>query len=420
MTTIKPFKAFRPTEDTAHRVAALPYDVMSRGEAAKMIQGNELSFLRVDRPEAELDSSFSFNSPLAYKRAAENLKGLVAKGALKQDFEENLYVYRLETKECSQTGLVACLSVDEYLEGSIKKHEHTRQDKELDRVNHILECNAQTGPIFLFYREQRKIQRVIEDWIGAKQPVYSFRTEDDITHSVWVIDDREIIKELTGLFKGVDNLYIADGHHRCAAAAKVCLKKREGGFRGHEEFNFFLGVIFPHNQLNILDYNRVIQDLNGLSEEAFLKKLSDTSVGAGPLFEISPVAYNKAYRPQRRHYMGMYLRGRWHQLRAILGTWNQRDPVECLDVSILQNNLLNPVLGIKDPRTDERLEFVGGIRGLKELERKVDQGAVVAFSLYPTSIQQLMSVADADRVMPPKSTWFEPKLRSGLFVHSLD
>lgn len=420
MTTIKPFKAFRPKADLAHRIAALPYDVMSREEAAEMAHGNEYSFLRIDRPEIELDSSTGFDDPSVYKRAAENLEKLIREGALKQDPREYFYVYQLNTKKYSQKGLVTCLSVDEYLRGSIKKHEHTRKDKELDRTNHILECNAHTGPIFLFYKEQIEISDIIENWTRTKQPVYDFTSEDDITHSVWVIDDRQVIEDLIKLFKGIKNLYIADGHHRCAAASRVCMEKRQGGYKGHEEFNFFLGIVFPHSQLRILDYNRVVRDLNGLSEEKFLKKLSDTSVGMGPLFEINPVQCEKAYRPQRRHYMGMYLGDKWYSLRAVLGTWNQRDPVECLDVSILQNNLLGPILGIKDPRTDTRIEFVGGIRGLKELERKVARGAAVAFSLYPTSIQQLMDVADAGKVMPPKSTWFEPKLRSGLFIHSLD
>ena len=418
MATIKAFGAIRPDKDLAHRIAALPYDVMTREEAVKMAEGNEYSFLRVDRAEIEFDRAVSFDNPMVYKKAAKNLKKLKNIKALKQDSEECLYIYRLEANGHSQAGLVACLPVDEYLEGKIKKHEHTRQDKELDRTRHIMELNAHTGPILLFYRERREIVAVIEAWMKKKPPVYDFISEDGVAHSVWVIDSRETMERLMDLFRGIDSLFIADGHHRCEAAARVCLEKRKGGYRGDEEFNFFLGVIFPHSRLQILDYNRVVKDLNGLSKEEFLQKISSVE-GKGPAFEIKPVEGSKAYRPRQRHHMGMYLDGRWYELKAVPGTWDQKDPVECLDVSILQNNLLEPVLGIKDPRTDARIEFVGGIRGLGELERKVSRGAAVAFSLYPTSIQELMGVADAGRVMPPKSTWFEPKLRSGLFIHDL-
>ncbi len=418
MATIKAFRAIRPDKDLAHRIAALPYDVMTREEAVEMAEGNEYSFLRVDRAEIEFDRSVSFDDPKVYKKAAENLKRLRDNGSLKQDSVECLYIYRLAAGGHSQAGLVTCLSVDEYLEGKIKKHEYTRQDKELDRIRHILECNAHTGPILLFYRERQEIGAVMEAWMQSKPPVYDFVSADGVAHSVWVIDSRETIDRLMKLFKGIDSLYIADGHHRCEAAARVCLEKREGGYRGDEEFNFFLGVIFPHSRLQILDYNRVVKDLNGLSKEEFLQRISSGG-GKGPAFEIKPVEGPKAYRPKQRHHMGMYLDGRWYELKAVLGTWNQSDPVECLDVSILQNNLLEPVLSIKDPRTDARIEFVGGIKGLGELERKVSRGAAVAFSLHPTSIQELMGVADAGRVMPPKSTWFEPKLRSGLFIHDL-
>lgn len=419
MATIKAFKAIRPAENMAHRVAALPYDVMSREEAAEMARGNEYSFLRVDRAEIEFDETVSFDNPLVYRKASENLKGLIERGVLRKDSGDYLYIYKLEAEGHSQAGLVTCLPVDEYLEGVIKKHEHTRNDKELDRTKHILECSAHTGPIFLFYKEQREIEAVLEKWMQEKPPVYDFVSEDGVAHCVWVIDSRGTIERLIGLFGGVENLYIADGHHRCEAAARACLEKRKGGYRGDEEFNFFLGVIFPHTRLRILDYNRVVKDLNGLSKEEFIQRLT-SNTGTGSLFEVSPVEGAKAYRPQQRHSMGMYLDGRWYRLKAVPGTWNQRDPIERLDVSILQKNLLEPVLGIKDPRTDERIEFIGGIRGLGELERKVAEGAAVAFSLYPTSIDELMDVADAGRVMPPKSTWFEPKLRSGLFIHGLE
>jgi uncharacterized protein (DUF1015 family) len=420
MATIKAFRAIRPAENMAAKIAALPYDVMSREEAAEMARGNKYSFLRVDRAEIEFENDVFFDSPLVYKKASENLKELIKSGALKKDPENYLYIYRLETEGHSQTGLVTCLTVDEYLEGVIKKHEHTRQDKELDRTSHILECNAHTGPILLFYREQRGIEVIIEEWMRLKPPVYDFVSEDAVAHRVWVIDSQEIIERLTCLFGGVNSLYIADGHHRCEAAARACLERRKDGYNGDEEFNFFLGVIFPHSQLRILDYNRVVANLNGLTEKEFISRISSSNSGTGPAFEVNPVEAGKACRPQQRHSFGMYIRDRWYRLDALPGTWDQKDPIKRLDVSILQSNLLEPVLGIKDPRTDERIEFVGGIRGLEELERKVAQGAAVAFSLYPTSIQELMDVADAGRVMPPKSTWFEPKLRSGLFVHDLE
>ncbi|MDD3851140.1 MAG: DUF1015 family protein [Firmicutes bacterium] len=418
MAVIKAFRAIRPSEDMAHRVAALPYDVMSREEAVEMARGNEYSFLRVDRPEIEFDSGVSFDNPLAYKKASENLKGLMAQGVLEKDPTDYLYIYQLESEGYSQAGLVTCLAVDDYLEGVIKKHEHTRQDKELDRTKHILECNAHTGPILLFYREQRDIGEVMEQWMRTKIPVYDFVSEDGVAHRVWVIDSREVVQKLIGIFGGVDSLYIADGHHRCAAAARACLERRKGGYSGDEEFNFFLGVIFPHNELRVLDYNRIVDDLNGLGKEEFLQKII-SNTGTGPLFEVSPVEVTGAYRPQNKHSFGMYIEDRWYRLDSIPGTWDKKGPIERLDVSILQKNLLNPVLGIKDPRTDKRIEFIGGIRGLEELERRVDRGAAVAFSLYPTSIKDLMDVADAGLVMPPKSTWFEPKLRSGLFVHYL-
>ena len=309
MATIKAFRAIRPVKGMAHRVAALPYDVMSREEAAEMAGSNEYSFLRVDRAEIEFDRAVSFDSPQVYKKAAENLKRLMDAGVLKQDSEEYLYIYRLETEGHSQAGLVACLPVDEYMEGKIKKHEYTRQDKELDRAKHILECNAHTGPILLFYREQREIGAVVEAWMQSKPPVYGFVSEDGVAHSVWVIDSRQTMDRLTDLFKGIDSLYIADGHHRCAAAARACLERRKDGYDGEEGFNYFLGVIFPHSQLKILDYNRVIKDLNGLGEQEFIQRISSISSnrGTGSMFEISPVAGSKAYRPQQGHEMGMHL-----------------------------------------------------------------------------------------------------------------
>ena len=419
MATIKAFRAIRPVKELAEKVAALPYDVMSREEAKQMVEGNEFSFLRVDRAEIEMDDKVPFDNPLVYERASENLKRFIKKGILVQDPKEYLYVYQLESEGISQAGLVACLSVDEYMEGIIKKHEYTRQDKELDRTNHILKCNANTGSILMFYREQSEIQKTIDEWMENKTPLNDFVSEDGIIHRIWVIDNPDTIKRLSELYRGVNSLYIADGHHRCAAAAGACLERRKNGYKGNEEFNFFLGVIFPHSQLRILDYNRVVFDLNGMTREKFIKTISSPNGGTGTVFEVCTAEEGKAYRPQRKHNMGMYIGNQWYHLKAIPGSWDSNDPVESLDVSILQKNLLEPVLGIKDPRSDERIEFVGGVRGLEELEKRVALGAAVAFSLYPTSIEELMEVADAGRVMPPKSTWFEPKLRSGLFIHDL-
>ena len=419
MATIKAFRAIRPVKELAEKVAALPYDVMSREEAKKMIEGNEFSFLRVDRAEIELDDTIPFDNSLVYEKASENLKEFIRKGILVQDPKEYLYLYRLEFEGKSQAGLVACLSVDEYMEGIIKRHEHTRQDKEQDRTKHILKCNANTGPILMFYREQSEIQETIDEWMQNKAPLNNFVSEDGIAHRIWVIDNPDTIKRLAELYRGVKSLYIADGHHRCAAAAGACLEKRKNGYKGNEEFNFFLGVIFPHSQLRILDYNRVVSDLNDMTQEEFIKAIPSSNRGTGTVFEVCPVEQAKAYRPQQKHNMGMFTGNKWYRLKAIPGSWDSNDPVESLDVSILQKNLLEPVLGIKDLRTDERIEFVGGIRGLEELEKRVALGAAAAFSLYPTSIQELMEVADAGRVMPPKSTWFEPKLRSGLFIHDL-
>jgi uncharacterized protein (DUF1015 family) len=414
MAAIKPFRGIRPVKELAERVAALPYDVMSREEAEKMVEGNEFSFLRVDRAEVELPKSIPFDHPRVYERAAQNLKDLINRGVLVKDDRDLLYLYQLETGDICQTGLVACLSIDDYLNGTIKKHEHTREDKEQDRINHVLSCNAHTGPILLFSRYDDSIREITEIWIQNNDPLYGFTADDGIIHRVWMIDDDNVIGNIVRLFAGVDKLYIADGHHRCAAAVKAGLLKRSGGFCGDEEFNYFLGVIFPHNQLRILDYNRIVKDLNGFTEEEFLSRV-------GKNFLINPWEGGTPYKPDRVHCFGMFLKDRWFKLEAIAGSWDDNDPVKRLDVNILQQNLLQPVLGIKNPRNDKRIEFVGGIRGLEELEKRVrEEGNGVAFSLYPTSIEELMAVADMGQVMPPKSTWFEPKLRSGLFIHDIE
>lgn len=413
MAIIKPFKGIRPVEELAEKVAALPYDVMTRKEAENMIEDNPLSFLRVDRAEIEFSSGIPFNHSSVYERAAYNLEKLMKSGVLKQDDREAFYIYQLEFGGMRQSGLVACFSIDDYLNGVIKKHEHTTEDKERDRIRHVQTCSAHTGPILLFNREDVRVNQVMESWMRCHKPAYDFSAQDNVEHRVWVIDEPDVIYELKNLFSGIGRLYIADGHHRCAAAVKVGLDRRKGALRGDEEYNYFLGVVFPHSQLRILDYNRVARDLNGLSVSRFLDRVSLH-------FDINPMQNGEAYKPSHIHGFGMFMDGVWYELTARPGTWNDEDPVERLDVSILQNNLLGPILGIEDPRKDKRIEFVGGNRKLTELENMVrQQRGGAAFALYPTSIVQLMDVADMGKIMPPKSTWFEPKLRSGLFVHDI-
>ncbi|HCT63945.1 MAG TPA: DUF1015 domain-containing protein [Lachnospiraceae bacterium] len=415
MSTIKEFKAIRPTAKTAQQVAALPYDVMNSTEARNLVEGNPLSFLHVDRAEIDLPPEIDHYSTDVYKKAAENLNSLIKDNVLLADEMPCLYIYRLTMNGHSQTGLVACTSIDEYLDGTIKKHELTREDKEQDRINHVDYCNANTGPIFLAYKDEKNTNAIINQWASNHAPVYDFVSSDGIGHAVWVIDDTTVIAQLKDTFNGISNFYIADGHHRNASAVKVGLNRRKQhpNYTGKEEFNYYLSVLFPASQLNILDYNRVITDLNGLTEDNFIELISKK-------FYIIPYAGSDSFKPTMPHQFGMYLKGKWYILNAD-PEGIPTDPVGRLDVSILQENLLIPILGIKDVRTDNRIDFIGGIRGLKELERRVNSGEMaVAFSMYPTSMDELMNVADADLIMPPKSTWFEPKLRSGLFIHSLE
>lgn len=414
MAVLKPFKAFRPAPELADKVAALPYDVMNSDEAREMVKGNPFSFLHVDKAEIDLDPSIDHYDRVVYEKASENLRQMIEDGILIQDKQDCYYIYKQVMNGRAQIGLVGCTSIDDYMNNVIKKHEYTRADKEQDRINHVDFCNANTGPIFLTYRAKGEINNIINSWMADKKPVYDFISEDAIGHTVWVIDDSSLIERLTDAFKATDYLYIADGHHRSASAVKVGLKRREQfpDYNGNEEFNFFLSVLFPDEQLYIMDYNRVVKDLNGLSEAEFMDKIEEK-------FEVEGFAGEGQLKPSEKHSFGMYLDGKWYKLTAREGTFNSEDPVDRLDVSILQKNLLNPVLGIEDPRTDKRIDFVGGIRGLKELERRVNGGMKVAFSMYPTTIDDLMAIADAGQVMPPKSTWFEPKLRSGLFIHEL-
>lgn len=414
MPVIKPFKAFRPQPELVIKVASPPYDVLNAEEARQLVKDNPYSFLHVNKAEIDLDSSVDHYNQKVYEKARENLDRLIEKKVYLQDKQEKIYIYRQIMKGRAQTGLAVCVSIDDYLKGKIKKHENTRADKEKDRTNHIDFTNANTEPVFLIYRAKDGIKQIIDRWTKEEKPVYDFTSEDGIAHTCWVIDDEQIIKRLVKAFTEIDHLYIADGHHRAAAATRVGLKRR-GEFKdytGEEEFNYFLSVLFPHDELYIMDYNRVAADLAGNSEEEFIQKISEK-------FSIEEYSGEGPYRPEARHTFSMYLGDCWYKLTANPGTFSEDDVVDSLDVSILQNNLLTPILGIEDPRTDQRIEFVGGIRGLEELEKRVKEGMKVAFSLHPTSIEELMKVADAGRLMPPKSTWFEPKLRSGIFIHKL-
>lgn len=414
MAIFKPFKAIRPVPERAKDVAALPYDVMTSEEARVQVKGNPYSFLHVDKAEIDLDESIDHYDERVYLKAKQNLDRLSKDGVCKQDDKDCIYIYRQIMDGRSQTGLVGCASIDEYIDNTIKKHEFTRADKEVDRIKHVDYCNANTGPIFLTYRDNGTINDIVNSWKESNKPVYDFISDGGISHTVWVVDDESTISELQKCFCKVSSLYIADGHHRAASAVKVGLKRREEtqSFDKSEEFNFFLAVAFPANELSIMDYNRVVKDLDGLSESEFLSRVSDK-------FDISVVESDMAFKPQCAHTFGMFLDNKWYKLEAKENTFDKTNPVESLDVSILQDNLISPILGIDDPRTSQRIDFVGGIRGLGELERRVKSDMKVAFSMYPTTVEELMDIADSGNIMPPKSTWFEPKLLSGLFVHKL-
>lgn len=413
MAVIRPFKALRPRVDTAYKVAALPYDVMSSDEAREMVKDNPYSFLRIDKAEVDLDKEINIYDKRVYEKAKENLCSMIDEGIFIEDDKPSLYIYRQIMNGRMQTGIVCCTAIDDYIDGVIKKHEHTREDKEQDRIKHVDSCNANTGPIFITYKAKTEIDEIINKWT-EKEPIYNFLSEDGIFHMVWIIQCDKDIELLCSLFKNIDCLYIADGHHRAASAVKVGQMRRSSqkDFTGEEEFNYFLSVLFRDKDIFIMDYNRVVKDLNGLTTDEYMLKVSEK-------FKISTYEGIGPYKPSCKHTYGMYIDGKWYELEAKEGTYNSCDPVDRLDVSILQNNLLKPILGIEDPRTEERIDFVGGIRGLEELEKRVDEGMKVAFSVYPTSIEDLMAIADAGKVMPPKSTWFEPKLRSGLFIHKL-
>lgn len=409
MAVIKPFKAIRPIKELAEKIAALPYDVMSSDEARRMVKDNPYSFLHVDRAEVDLPINIDVYSDEVYEKAKNNLDNMIDKGYYEEDDENYFYVYRQSMKGRSQVGLVGCASIDDYNNNIIKKHELTREEKEVDRIKHLHKCKAHTGPIFLTYRENKEISSIINDWI-LKEPIYDFTSEDGNQHTVWIINDDKVVKRIRELFEKVNYLYIADGHHRTASAERVGQIEREENknYKGNEEFNYFLSIVYPDSELEVLDYNRTVKDLNGLTEKEFLDKVSAK-------FIINKK--DKEVKPNKKHSFGMYLNKQWYLLEAREGIFNPKNPVEQLDVSILQNNLLKPILDIEDPRTSKRIEFIGGIRGLKELEKRADTDMKVSFSMYPTTIEDIMNIADSKMVMPPKSTWFEPKPRSGLFLH---
>ena len=412
MAVIKPFRALRPPKELAKKVSALPYDVMNVAEASAMAAGNPASFLHISRPEIDLSPEIDPHDESVYIRGKVNLDEFIIHGVLTQDQHDCFYVYRQQMGGISQTGLVVCASVDDYQAGVIKKHEHTRADKEEDRIKHIDYLDANDEPVFYLSRSSAEIEGIIET-AASGQPEYDFISDDGVVHTAWILSDKMLIDRLVILFAAIPNLYVADGHHRSAAASRVRELRREKNFdhTGHEEYNSFLTVIFPENHLNIMPYNRVVRDLNGCTVSEFIMKIES-------YFETLPSPVPVI--PIERHQFGMYLDGHWYQLHAHPALVNEKDAVGRLDVSILQNNILSPLLGIINPRTDQRIHFVGGIRGNDELVKLVDSGDyAVAFSLHPTSIAELIELADQDQIMPPKSTWFEPKLRSGLFVHLL-
>lgn len=407
MANIKPFKALRPQAQLAKQVASRPYDVLSSAEAKVEVQGNPFSFLHITKSEIDLPESVDVHAQEVYQQAKENLVASIQRDTLFRESKECYYIYQLIMNGRSQTGLVCVSSVDDYENDIIKKHEFTRPEKELDRINHIKTSGAQTGNVFLAYRNNTEIDQIIEKWKTTKSPGYDFTAEDGIQHTIWIISDGSTCDNITRIFaEQVPCTYIADGHHRAASASKV---RAALGSAATEGSNNFLTTLFPSNQLFIMDYNRVVKDLNGLSAEAFLTALEEK-------FTVT-IEGIQAFRPANLHEIGMYLNKQWYKLVAKPGTFTE-DPIGVLDVTILQDNVLSALLNINDPRTDTRVDFVGGIRGLGELEKRVDSGEMAAaFSIYPVTMDQLFNIADSGKVMPPKSTWFEPKLRDGLLTH---
>jgi len=412
MAQVKPFFCVRPNSHLVRMVAALPYDVYNRKEAKFETMRNPISFLNIDRPETQFKDDVDMYAPCVYEKANELLHKWMKDGVFVKDDEECYFLYELIMNGRSQTGIVACASIDDYLNNVIKKHENTRADKEIDRITHVDTCSAQTGPIFLAYRSREEINQIVDE-VKKTQPLYAFTSSDKVTHNVWRINETDKVEALKTAFAGIDQIYIADGHHRAASAVKVGLKRREAnpGYTGEEEFNYFLSVLFPHDQLMIMDYNRTVKDLNGYNKEEFLEKIKEH-------FTVEKIG-SKAKAPSKKAEFTMYLDKEWYVLEANEELKTITDAVDSLDVSLLQDYLLGPVLGIGDPRTDKRIDFIGGIRGLEELEKRANDDMTVSFAMYPTSITELFQVADEQKLMPPKSTWFEPKLRSGIFIHEI-
>jgi uncharacterized protein (DUF1015 family) len=413
MAKIKPFKGLRPQKGLEKKIASLPYDVMNSKEARELAKGDEYTFLHIVKPEIDLDENTHLYDQVVYDTARNNLQSFIEKKWLVQDKEDSLYVYKQKMGDHEQFGLVVDAACDDYDNDIIKKHEYTRPEKENDRAKHVHETGANAGPVFLTYNAQESIDSIINNIVSNQTPEYDFTASDDISHTFWVVKDKEILENLVAEFAKVDYLYVADGHHRAASGSRTRKLRKEANknHTGNEEYNYFLTVLFPGNQLKILPYNRAVKDLYGLDSKTFMERLGDS-------FEVSETDQPS---PAEIHTFCMYLDNKWYKMKAKDSSIDSNDPVKGLDVSILQNNVLTPLLGIEDPRTDNRIHFVGGIRGTKELEKLVNSGEFkVAFSMYPTRVEDIMNVAKVGEVMPPKSTWFEPKLRSGLIVHLLD
>ena len=412
MAIIKPFKAVRPANEYVKMVAELPYDVMNREEAKKLAKGNKYSYLHIDRAEIDLDDNVDEHDEKVYLKAKENLNKFIDKNIFIKDEEEAIYIYREIVNDRAQTGIVACVAIDDNLNGVVKKHEYTKPDKELDRTNHIKYCNANTGTVLLTYKNQEEIEKIIDYYVYFMAPIYDFKTDDGVIHTIWRVEKERDIVDLVNEFAKIDNLYIADGHHRCAAAENIALEKRSKNpnYTGKEEFNYYTAMIAPDTDLKVMDYNRVVKDLNGFNEEEFLEKIKEK-------FIVRKAQKN--YKPNKKGHVGMYLDDNWYEIEFGKEYLQEGDVVDTLDISILQKHILDEILGIKNPRTDKRIDFIGGIRGSKEVERRVKEDMKVGFLIYPTHIDELISVADENKVMPAKSTWFEPKVRCGLFLHEL-
>lgn len=407
---VRPFRALRPTREMVSKIAAKPYDVVTEEQAREVAKSNPYTWYKVTRPEINFDHPVDTLDPKVHEAGKAHLRWLLDNGFMFVEDRPALYVYRQVWRDHTQTGLFATFSVDEYLSGAIKKHEHTRRDKEDERTVHFKVVGAQTGPVFLMYKSRPDLDELILS-NARGEPEYDFTDESGVRHVLWVVKDEDRVSKICDAFRDVDAFYIADGHHRAAAGARAAVELRRelGGYTGEEEFNYFLAALFPHNQLKILDYNRVVRDLNGLTSDEFLSRMRTK-------FDVEPC--DRVCKPERKHEFSVFLDGRWYKAVALPGTFDHEDAIESLDVSILQNNVLAPILGIENPRTDKRIDFVGGVHGLEELERLVTSGQfAIAFALYPTSIEDLLRVADEGKIMPPKSTWFEPKLKSGVVVH---